>query len=152
MKKNRYIRERIRALLELDDPPHKLALAFALGVFVAFSPTVGLHIVSCFFLAWVFRVSKVVVLSASFINNPWTVVPLYGFCIWFGIKITGNDVPVPHIAWNELTISTVYFTVKPYLWPFIAGTLVLGTVAAILSYFGFFWAVVRYRKLKENIG
>jgi uncharacterized protein (DUF2062 family) len=138
MKKNRYIRERLRSLLELDDPPHKLALAFALGVFVAFSPTVGLHIVSCFFLAWAFRVSKVVVLSASFINNPWTVVPLYGFCIWFGIKITGNDVPVPHIAWNELTISV--------------GTLVLGTVAAVLAYFGFFWAVVRYRRLKQTIG
>jgi uncharacterized protein len=150
MKNYRYFRERIRALLELDDPPHKLALAFAIGVFIAFSPTIGLHIASCFLLAWVFRVSKVVVLSASFINNPWTVVPLYGFCTWFGIKITGNDAPVPHIAWNKLTISTVYVTIKPYLWSFLVGTLTLGTAAAFLSYFGFFWLVVRYRKLKKQ--
>jgi uncharacterized protein (DUF2062 family) len=150
MKNYRYFRERIRALLELDDPPHKLALAFAIGVFIAFSPTIGLHIASCFLLAWMFRVSKVVVLSASFINNPWTVVPLYGFCTWFGIKITGNDAPVPHIAWNELTISTVYVTIKPYLWSFLVGTLTLGTAAAFLSYFVFFWLVVRYRKLKRQ--
>ena len=150
MKNYQYIRERVRSLLELNDPPHKLALAFSLGVFIAFSPTVGLHNVSCFLLAWVFRVSKVVVLSASFINNRWTIVPLYGFCTWFGIKITGNDVPIPHIAWNELTISTVYFTIKPYLWSFIVGTLTLGTAAAFLSYFGFLWLVVRYRKLKNQ--
>ena len=136
--------------MKLDDPPHKLALAFALGVFVAFSPTIGMHIVSCFLLAWIFRVSKVVVLSASFINNPWTVVPLYGFCIWFGIKITGADAPVPHIAWNELTFSTVYFVLKPYLWSFIVGTLVLGTAAAVLSYFAFYWAVRRYRRREKN--
>lgn len=148
----RYFQDRIVSLFKLDDPPHKLALAFALGVFVAFSPTVGLHIASCILLAWIFRVSKLVVLTASFINNPWTIVPLYGLCIWFGIKITGTTVPVPQIAWNDLTITSAYLILKPYLWPYIAGTLILGTIAAIAAYLLFYWAILRYRRLEKPPG
>ncbi len=148
----RYIQDRIISLFKLNDSPHKLALAFALGVFVAFSPTIGLHIVSCIFLAWMFRVSKLVVLTASLVNNPWTMVPLYGFCIWFGVKITGADIAIPQIAWKELTFTTAYLTLKPYLWPYIAGTLIIGTIAAVIAYILFYWAVVRYRKLEKVAG
>ncbi len=143
---NKYIRDRIHSLLKLDDPPHKLALAFAVGVFIAFSPTIGLHVITCLLAAWVFRLSKLVVLTASFINNPWTIVPLYGFCIWFGIKITGAAISVPRIAWSELSLTNAYATLKPFLWPYIAGTLVVGAIAAFLSYLLFYRLVVRHRR------
>jgi len=145
-----YIRDRIRNLIKLDDPPHKLALAFALGVFVAFTPTIGIHVITCMFLAWVFRLSKLVMITASFINNPWTIVHLYGFCIWFGVKISGKDVTVPDIAWNEITFENGYLILKPYLWPYIVGTLLVGFVAAVVSYGVFYWAVVRYRKVDHK--
>jgi uncharacterized protein (DUF2062 family) len=134
----------------LDDPPHKLALAFALGTFIAFTPTIGLHLISCLAVAWMFRLSKMVMIIASSINNPWTIVPLYGFCIWFGIKITGADVSSPRIAWDELTLNNAYLTLKPYLWPYVAGTLIVGAIAAFLSYFLFHWAIVRYRKTEKS--
>ena len=146
----KYIQDRFRGLLKLDDPPHKLALAFALGVFIAFSPTIGLHMVSCLAFGWMFRLNKLVIITASFINNPWTIVPLYGFCVWFGMKITGDDIAVPQIAWNELTFSSSYLVLKPYLWSFVAGTLLLGVIAAFLSYFLFYWVVVRYRRLEKT--
>jgi uncharacterized protein (DUF2062 family) len=142
----KYIRDRLHSIVKLDDPPHKLAFAFALGIFIAFSPWLGFHIISCLVFAWVFRVSKFVVLTASFVNNPWTIMPMYAFCIWLGIKITGAAVAVPHIAWNELTISTAYMILRPYLWSYLAGTLVVGAVAAVISYFLFYWAVIHYRK------
>ncbi len=132
--------------MKLDDPPHKLAMAFSLGVFVAFTPTIGFHIISCFLFAWLFRVSKFVVLTASFINNPWTIVPIYGFCLWLGVKITGSDIETPQIAWDELTFANAFGVIKPYIWPFIAGTLVIGAISAIISYFLFHWAVMRYRR------
>jgi len=141
-----YVRDRIRELMKLDDPPHKLAFAFSLGIFIAFSPWLGLHILSCILFAWLFRVSKFVVLTASFVNNPWTIVPMYGFCLWFGVKITGNDAAVPVIAWKDIGIRELVQVLKPFLWPYIAGTLVVGVVAAILSYGGFYWAVRRYRR------
>jgi uncharacterized protein (DUF2062 family) len=145
----KYLRDRIHSLLKLDDPPHRLALGFAWGVFIAFSPTIGLHIISCIVVAWLFRLSKLVVLTASFINNTWTIVPLYGFCIWFGIKITGQAIAVPQVAWNDLTVTDAYLTLKPFFWPYIVGTLTAGTVAAILSYALFYWAVVRYRRAER---
>ncbi|MGE5174481.1 MAG: DUF2062 domain-containing protein [Betaproteobacteria bacterium] len=143
---NKYIRDRIHTLVKLDDPPHKLALAFAIGVFIAFSPTVGLHMITCLVVGWIFRLNKLVIITASFINNPWTIVPLYGFCVWFGIKITGDDMAVPRIAWDQLSFKNTYLVLKPYLWSYVAGTLIVGTVAAVLSYFLFYWLVVQYRK------
>jgi uncharacterized protein (DUF2062 family) len=142
----KYITDRIRSLLRLNDTPHRLATAFALGVFIAFSPTIGLHTVSCLLLAWVFRLSKLAVLTAAFINNPWTIVPLYGSCMWLGIKITGSGATMPHIAWNELSLGSLYLILRPYLWPFLAGTLLVGVIAAAVSYGVVYWAVTRYRK------
>jgi uncharacterized protein (DUF2062 family) len=144
------IRDRIRGIFQLDDSPNKLALAFAVGVFIAFSPTIGLHTISCFVFAWMFRLSKVVVFTAAFINNPWTMVPLYGFCLWFGFKITGMMIATPDIAWQSLTFSSAYDILRPYLWPFVAGTLVAGAAAAIISYFFIYWAVVRYRRGRDG--
>jgi uncharacterized protein (DUF2062 family) len=69
---------------------------------------------------------------------------------WFGIKITGGDVAVPQIAWKELTFSNSYIVLKPYLWAYVAGTLIIGTIAAFISYFFFYWVVVRYRKLEKS--
>jgi uncharacterized protein len=134
--------------MRLDDPPHKLALAFALGVFVAFSPTIGLHTLSCLVLGWMLRLNKLVILTGAFINNPWTIVPLYGFCIWFGIKITG-DGAVPRIDWSQLNYANSYLILKPYLWSFVTGTLAVGAAAALVSYFLFRWFVVRYRKMEN---
>lgn len=140
-----YFRDRIRSLFQLNDTPHRLALAFAVGVFIAFSPTIGLHILSCLLVAWIFRLSKLVLITATFINNPWTIVPMYGFCIWFGSKLLGSEIVMPQIAWNELTLASAYVVIQPYFWPFVAGTLAAGGIAAVIAYGLIYWLVVRYR-------
>jgi len=145
----RYIRERLHAIVKLSDPPHRLALAFALGIFIAFSPTIGLHMISCLAIGWLFRLNTLVIITASLVNNPWTMVPLYGFCTWFGLKITGQHASVPRISWNELTLANSYEVLKPYLWSYVAGTLILGSIAACISYFAFHAAVVHYRRITQ---
>ncbi len=142
----KYVRDRLKIIFKLDDSPGQLACAFALGVFIAFSPTIGLHTITCIVLAWMFRLSKLVVLTAAFINNPWTIVPMYGFCLWFGTKITGSATAVPSINWNEITFRNAYEILTPYLWPFVTGTVVVGLIAAVAAYFVIYWAVIRYRK------
>ena len=128
----------------------RVLIIFAIGVFVAFTPTFGLHTVTCLLLAWIFRVSKPVTLTATFVNNPWTIVPLYGFCLWFGTKITGSEIAVPPIDWHELTLSNVFHVLKPYLWPFVAGTLIAGVIASLAAYILFYWAATRYRKMQKS--
>ena len=147
-----YFRDRIRSIFQLNDTPHRLALAFAVGVFIAFSPTFGLHVLSCLIVAWLFRLSKLVLITATFVNNPWTIVPLYGFCIWFGSKLMGREIAMPQIAWNELTLSSAYVVIKPYFWPFVVGTLVVGGIAAVMAYGLIYWLVVRYRTAEKKDG
>jgi uncharacterized protein len=141
-----YIKDRFRSLFQFNDSPHRLAMAFALGVFIAFSPTVGLHTLTCLLLAWIFRLNKLAVITGAFVNNPWTIVPMFGFCLWFGTKIVGLDMAVPPIAWQEMSLGNAYFILKPYMLPFIAGTLVVGLIAAIVSYAFIYWAAVRRRE------
>jgi uncharacterized protein (DUF2062 family) len=143
-------RDRIRSIFQLNDTPHRLALAFAVGVFIAFSPTFGLHILSCLIVAWAFRLSKLVLITATFINNPWTIVPMYGFCIWFGSKLMGSEIAMPQIAWNELTPASAYVVIKPYFWPFVTGTLVVGGIAAVIAYGLIYWLIVRYRAAEKK--
>lgn len=146
-----FFSERVRALLKLNEPPHKLALALAVGVFIGFSPWFGLHILSCFLFAWLFRLNKVVVLTGNFVNNPWTVVPLYAFCLWFGTVITGSGTAVPEIAWKDLGFRDIFTVLLPYLWPFVAGTIVVGAAAGVVTYFVFLWAIKRYRRGEKEL-
>jgi uncharacterized protein len=108
-------------------------------------------VITCLALGWIFRLNKLVILTASFINNPWTIVPLYGFCIWLGMKITGEDRAVPRIAWDQLSFENSYIVLKPYLWSYVAGTLIVGSVAAVISYFLFYWFIVRYRRVEKSV-
>jgi hypothetical protein len=147
----KYLKDRIRGIFKLGDSPNRLAAAFALGVFIAFTPTIGLHTICCLLFAWIFRLSKLVVFTAAFINNPWTIVPMYGFCLWFGTKITGTATTVPTIAWNQITFMNAYEMLAPYLWPFVAGTIVVGFIAAAVAYFVIYWAIVRYRKSEVKL-
>jgi uncharacterized protein len=142
----KYVRDRIRGIFKLDDSPHQLAAAFAAGIFIAFTPTIGLHTVTCLVAAWLFRLNKLVVFTAAFVMNPWTIMPIYGFCLWVGTKVTGGGSSIPAIAWNELTLRNAFMVLKPYLWPFVAGTLLVGVLAALASYGLMYRAVLRFRK------
>ena len=75
---------------------------------------------------------------------------MYAFCIWLGMKITGDTMAVPDIAWNELTLTSTYAILKPYLWSYLAGTLVVSAAVGFISYFLFYWAIVRYRKADKT--
>ena len=55
----------------------------------------------------------------------------------------------PDIAWQTLTVSSAYHVLRPYLWPFVVGTFVVGAAAAVLSYFFVYWIAVRYRQEKN---
>ena len=70
-------RSTFRRLLTLDDPPERTALAFAIGVFIAFSPFLGLHTIMATLVAVLFRFNKIAVFAGTFINNPFlTLVPI----------------------------------------------------------------------------
>lgn len=70
-------RSLLRTLLMLDDTPHSIALGAAVGLFIAWTPTVGIHMIAVLALAALLRANKVAGLIAVQISNPFTIAPMY---------------------------------------------------------------------------
>ena len=60
-----WLRRTGQILLNVEDSPSRVAFAFALGVFIAFFPLVGIHTGLALLLAFVFRLSKAAILARA---------------------------------------------------------------------------------------
>lgn len=145
------LRSLLNQVLHLHEPPHRTALAFAIGVFIAFSPTYGLHTLSAVFFAWAFRLNVLALIAGAFVNNPWTIVPILGATFWTGFQILG--MPPTTFQWNELNAHAIYEQATPYLLPFVVGALVLGTLGSLVCYPIAYLLISNYRtRLKQGNG
>lgn len=145
----------VRSVLHADDPPHKLALGVAIGVFVTFTPTVGLQMGLTLFLAWLLRANKVVGLPFVWITNPATFVPIYYPCYVLGRSLLGirehlglqwwRQLAQPPEAWNELVLFYWRRTlmIAAPLW---VGCLVVALGLAVPSYLLTYFGVRFYRQ------
>jgi uncharacterized protein (DUF2062 family) len=138
------IRAHLVRLLHLKESPHRTALAFAIGAFIAFSPTYGLHTLSALLCAWAFRLNIVALMTGSLINNPWTVVPILGATLWTGVQLTGLP-DVPAANWADLSMMAFYEQIKPYAAPFFLGGFVLSALGAAVSYPLAYLAITAHR-------
>lgn len=127
------LRTHLVRLLHLEESPHRTALAFAVGTFIAFSPTYGLHTLSVVFCAWAFRLNAVALLAGSLINNPWTLAPILAATLWTGVQVTGWP-EAPSADWAHLNLATLYKLVSPYAVPFFLGGFLLSAIGAAVSY------------------
>ena len=66
---SRYVVYRLR---RLSDTPHAVALGFAAGVFSAFTPFIGTHLVMAMLFAWIIGGSIVAAVLGTFLGNPLT--------------------------------------------------------------------------------
>ena len=131
-------------LLHVKEPPHRTALALAVGVFIAFSPAYGFHLATVVFCTWAFRLNFVALMVGALINNPWTIVPILAATFWTGFRLLGMP-DVPQMSWTHLDFQSLYRQILPYVVPFVVGGLVLSTVGAILAYPLTYWLLTQYR-------
>jgi hypothetical protein len=143
-------RNQIRELLRLNDSPRKIALAFSVGVFIAFSPILGFHTIMVFLAAWAFRLNPVALFAGAFVNNPWTFTPLYGLCLWFGVYLYGGASAFPQVSWEHLTLLRFFNNLKPYIGPFFLGTTLIGAAGALLSYYLAYHVICRLKRDRER--
>lgn len=130
---HRSFRALLRQMLHLQESPQRTALAFALGVFIAFSPAYGLHTAMVVLCTWLFGLNFLALFTGALINNPWTIIPILGATYWTGALLLGRT-DVPNFDWQDLSFSGIYQQVLPYAAPFILGGLVLSVLGALLSY------------------
>ena len=137
-------RAAFRRLLAADDPPERTALAFSVGVFIAFSPFLGLHTLMATALAFMFRFNKIAIYTGTFLNNPFlTLVPITLASYALGAALLGRPVGLPRegvelLSEPHLLTGSYWRRLLHHSWdivvPFSVGALVLSVVCSLAAY------------------
>jgi uncharacterized protein (DUF2062 family) len=128
----------VEILLHLEDTPHRTALAFGIGVWLAFFPIYGIHTLMALAIAFLFRLNRAALIVGAWVNNPWTVAPLYTAGTLIGCALLGvSPEGFRNIDWELHGIAFIQALVqglRPYLWPFVLGNMILGLLAGSAAY------------------
>jgi uncharacterized protein (DUF2062 family) len=132
--------------LRLQEDPRKIAGGMALGVFIAFTPTIPFHMVGALTLAALLRVSPVTAFLGIQICNPLTVPAFYLAAYKVGQFLLYRDKPLvfPETfsfeAWMDVLRQG---GAALQVWGVI-----LAIPPAIAAYFLTLWIVQRYHRRK----
>ncbi|OLB62727.1 MAG: hypothetical protein DMG04_15325 [Acidobacteria bacterium] len=138
------VRRWMGQLLHVDDTPERTAAAFALGVFIGFSPFLGLHTILGIVFAFLLNVNRVAVLLGVYSNLPWFLAPYYAIATTMGAMMTGHRLPpgfkTQITALFELSLFHGEFwrqlitILKPLLIPYAVGSTLDALILACVSY------------------
>ena len=140
------LRSLLKQVLHLQESPQRTALAFAIGIFIGFSPAYGLHTVMVIVCSWALRLNLLALMAGAYLNNPWTVVPILGATYWVGALLLGRS-DSPSFDWHDVSFTAIYEQVMPYAAPFFLGGCVLSFLGAAVAYPLAYFFVARYRQL-----
>lgn len=154
------IRAAFRRLLAIDDPPERTALAFTIGIFIAFSPFLGLHTIMATVIAFAFRFNKVAIYTGTFINNPFlTLVPIIIASYAVGAFVLGRPLHIPdegiellkdpHLFSRDYYRRLFVQSWNNIVWPFSVGGMILSVVCSLVAYPLTLWALRKHR-LRRN--
>lgn len=132
------------ALLTTDETPARAALALAVGVFISFSPLLGLQILVTIAVAWAFRLNRVLLFVGLVSNLPWIMPVYYAAVTEAAARVMGLP-PPSHLAagftvvfghsiltaefWHQLSLL-----VLPLIVPFVVGSFLAAGVLALVAY------------------
>jgi uncharacterized protein (DUF2062 family) len=143
---------RIRTqILQPELSRERVAWSFAIGLAIAFNPLIGTHTwIALFCCLLVKQFHRPILLTASLINNPWTMIPIASLSVLFGNWMVGRgwSIDFSDIPWESLGIGnfssrqgfeTMLLTLKPVLVPYLLGGFTLSLLAMPIGYFFMFW-------------
>ncbi|PLW99527.1 MAG: hypothetical protein C0591_02605 [Marinilabiliales bacterium] len=137
-------------LLNIPAHPHQVAMGYALGIFLAASPLIGLKVFIAIGLTLLFKWSKVASLIGVFHINILTGPPFYGLSFLVGKSVLGSDVsfdlsgPLSLNTMIEiLTTNSLVFIIL------LAGGIVIGLPLAAAAYY-FSKSLIRRKSLVKS--
>ena len=139
----------LRWIFRLRGSPQAIAGGFSLGLFIAFTPTIGIQIVLAVFLATALNLNRPAAALAVWITNPVTIPAILSLNYWLGSHIwKGPSVPevsrrlfefASQLTTLDLWAITDQFSAvaelgEDVIVPLILGSIIAGTLSAALSY------------------
>jgi uncharacterized protein (DUF2062 family) len=129
-------------MLHTHDTPQRTAAAYALGVFLGFSPLLGLHTVLGLVLAFALNLNRVAVLLGIYSNLPWILPAYYTLTTVAGAAIL--RVPIKPKLLRELTqaladaswadFRRLAHALTPLGWAFVLGSTLGAIVLGVIAY------------------
>lgn len=147
----------IYRVLHVDDTPHRIALGLAVGIFIAWTPTLGFQMALVVLLATLLQGNKLVGVPFVWISNPLTAMPLYGFNFLVGTWILpGTYSPAKFLgslrgalgfsgSWLDKVIAW-WSATADFFWPLWIGSILMGLILGAVTYVLTRRAVVTYRR------
>lgn len=134
-------------LIKIRGNPQKIALGFALGIFIGMTPFMGIQTVIAVPIAMLFGWNKISAVAGVWISNPLTAPLIYSFNYMVGKNLLhlGKIQPISNNMEN-LSLLTLLQKTPDILWALIIGGLIVGIPLAVTAYYLSYSAVCRYQK------
>lgn len=121
-----------------------VSTGFALGIFIALTPTIGVQIPLIILAALLLRVNIPVALAASWVTNPLTATIIYSLQYKLGLWLSGT--PDENVLEGYTGMLRIFFRYARPLW---VGSLISAACSSILAYAAIssvWWLVSKLRK------
>ena len=120
----------------LPDSPTRIAIGFACGVYVSFTPFFGMHFVVAAALAWMLRGNLFASMIGTFIGNPVTFPFIATACLEIGSLVFGDLIVEDLSDMGFWEIVAVFAThIHELVLPYFVGGLAPGIILAIASFY-----------------
>ena len=81
------VRRLLRTVLHGNDSSRQIAAGVGIGVFIAFTPTMGFQMIIAALVTTVLKCSRLPAMVVVYITNPFTAIPIYGSCYALGVAL-----------------------------------------------------------------
>ena len=157
-------RDLARWLIRLRGSPEAIALGVAIGVFVAFTPTIGFQTVIALILATFLNANRPAAVVLVWITNPLTIFPCFALTYWVGSLIwpgasSANVSQVirgamaaiaKHDFWEMYDQFAVFVGIgRDILIPLLVGGVMVGIAFGGVGYFLTLRSIRAYRRHSE---
>jgi uncharacterized protein len=146
-----YFKKRV---LRLKATPHAIAAGFSAGVFAAFSPILGGHILMALAIAYCISGNMAAAALGTAVANPLTFPMIWAGTYEVGRLLIGTNGAEGGRkgigeALSSMDVAAIW---KPYLEPMLIGSLILGALFGVLAYFILYTAVKGYQANRRKGG
>jgi len=140
MKFIKKIKKHIQEVLKIKITPHDVAWGFALGTLIALLPTFGFGIFIGLLLLLIFeKISKISMLLAFAVWNPFVLIPIYALSYRVGIYVTAST----PLESYRIELLNQFFTIAKV---FLIGNVIVTLVFSTISYFIVYYLYKNYLK------